>query len=295
MICWIRFIIFFIPPFICSCFSEIPQKRFPKAIIIGVKKAGTRALLEFLRLNPSIKAPGPEVHFFDRYFDKGFEWYRNQMPLTNSSDITLEKTPAYFISKTAPERVWKFDKNMRLLVVTRNPITRAISDYTQALSKRKKGSILPTFEKMVFSNETKGLPSRRKNNQLDRKYGVNSSWGAIRIGIYHRFVKRWLQFFPLEQFHFVDGERLIINPASEIRIVEHFLGVKPTVQSSNFVTDPIKGFPCVLRLDNTMHCLGKTKGRAHPQVREDVLKKLRAFYAPENEKFFKLINNRFHW
>ncbi|KHN76078.1 Heparan sulfate glucosamine 3-O-sulfotransferase 6 [Toxocara canis] len=52
------------------------QRRFPQAIIIGVKKAGTRALLEFLRLNPAIKAPGPEVHFFDRNFDKGFEWYR---------------------------------------------------------------------------------------------------------------------------------------------------------------------------------------------------------------------------
>ncbi|VDN04655.1 unnamed protein product [Thelazia callipaeda] len=52
------------------------RKHFPQAIIIGVKKAGTRALLEFLRLNPAIKAPGPEVHFFDKNFEKGFEWYR---------------------------------------------------------------------------------------------------------------------------------------------------------------------------------------------------------------------------
>ncbi|VDN92810.1 unnamed protein product [Brugia pahangi] len=56
--------------------AMIVQKRFPQAIIIGVKKAGTRALLEFLRLNPAIKAPGPEVHFFDKNFDKGFGWYR---------------------------------------------------------------------------------------------------------------------------------------------------------------------------------------------------------------------------
>lgn len=56
--------------------SAAVQKRFPQAIIIGVKKSGTRALLEFLRINPAIKAPGPEVHFFDRNFDKGFDWYR---------------------------------------------------------------------------------------------------------------------------------------------------------------------------------------------------------------------------
>lgn len=67
------------------------------------------------------------------------------------------------------------------------------------------------------------------------------------------------------------------------------------VRQSNFATDPIKGFPCVLRKDNTLHCLGKTKGRAHPHVRLDVIQKLEDFYRPQNEEFFKLINRRFHW
>ena len=51
-------------------------KKLPEAIIIGVKKAGTRALLEFLRIHPDVRAPGPEPHFFDRNYDKGLEWYR---------------------------------------------------------------------------------------------------------------------------------------------------------------------------------------------------------------------------
>ncbi|KIH60859.1 hypothetical protein ANCDUO_08878 [Ancylostoma duodenale] len=55
--------------------SDLPQKKFPSAIIVGVKKAGTRALLEFLRLNPNIRAPGPEVHFFDKNYHKGLDWY----------------------------------------------------------------------------------------------------------------------------------------------------------------------------------------------------------------------------
>ena len=52
------------------------QKRLPQALIIGVKKCGTRALLEFLRLHPDIRATGPETHFFDRFYDKGLDWYR---------------------------------------------------------------------------------------------------------------------------------------------------------------------------------------------------------------------------
>ncbi|KAH7950033.1 hypothetical protein HPB49_018835 [Dermacentor silvarum] len=52
------------------------EKRLPSALIIGVKKAGTRALLEFLRLHPDVRATGPETHFFDRHYNKGIEWYR---------------------------------------------------------------------------------------------------------------------------------------------------------------------------------------------------------------------------
>jgi len=56
--------------------GEIPVSRLPQAIIIGVKKGGTRALLEFLRIHPDVRAPGPEIHFFDRNYDKGLDWYR---------------------------------------------------------------------------------------------------------------------------------------------------------------------------------------------------------------------------
>lgn len=56
--------------------GESFEKRLPSAIIIGVKKGGTRALLEYLRLHPSVKAPGPEIHYFDRHFSYGLEWYR---------------------------------------------------------------------------------------------------------------------------------------------------------------------------------------------------------------------------
>lgn len=54
----------------------IPSRQLPTALIIGVKKGGTRALLEFLRLHPAIRAAGSEVHFFDHHYVKGFRWYR---------------------------------------------------------------------------------------------------------------------------------------------------------------------------------------------------------------------------
>ncbi|KAF4531951.1 hypothetical protein B566_EDAN006643 [Ephemera danica] len=52
------------------------HRKLPEALIIGVKKGGTRALLEFIRIHPDVRAAGTEMHFFDRLYFKGFEWYR---------------------------------------------------------------------------------------------------------------------------------------------------------------------------------------------------------------------------
>jgi amino acid transporter len=54
------------------------SKNLPQAIIIGVKKCGTRALLKFLSIHPAIAASSTEIHFFDspKNFQLGLDWYR---------------------------------------------------------------------------------------------------------------------------------------------------------------------------------------------------------------------------
>ncbi|GMT06786.1 hypothetical protein PENTCL1PPCAC_28960, partial [Pristionchus entomophagus] len=292
----IHLIILILPYLVCSAPIRSTQqpnreRKLPEAIIIGVKKAGTRALLEFLRLNPHIKAPGPEVHFFDRNFEKGLEWYRSQMPESEEGDLTIEKSPAYFISKTAPSRIKDINPKMKLIVVLRDPVTRAISDYTQASSKRRRLGQMPSFERMAVGN----CAPWSKANCSVKTQGVNSHWGAVRIGVYHKYLQRWLKEFPLAQFHFVDGQKLIDDPAEEVKKVEEFLGLKSVVTPSDFEVDSVKKFPCIKNPDGTHHCLGKTKGRPHPKVDEPVLKRLKRFYEPENDRLFSLIRQHFQW
>lgn len=61
---------------VVNCTSDYGVKKLPQAIIIGVKKGGTRALLEALRVHPDVRAVGNEPHFFDRNYEKGLDWYR---------------------------------------------------------------------------------------------------------------------------------------------------------------------------------------------------------------------------
>ncbi|XP_022906673.1 heparan sulfate glucosamine 3-O-sulfotransferase 3B1 [Onthophagus taurus] len=257
-----------------------PEQQLPSALIIGVKKGGTRALLEFIRIHPDVRAAGSEVHFFDKHYGKGFQWYRQKMPPTLEGQITIEKSPSYFITKEASHRVQHMNPSTKLLVVVRNPVTRAISDYTQAISKKPE---MKKFEDLVFVNGT--------NDQIDL------SWGPIKLGIYSRYLARWLKYFPLSQFLFVSGERLVLDPALELRRVQDFLGIKRVVTEKHFYFNSTKGFPCLFKSEGHSgpHCLGKTKGRNHPYVNPVVLQKLRDFYRPYNIRFYHMTGINFGW
>lgn len=93
--------------------GEQLTRHLPGVLIIGVKKSGTRALLEFIRLHPYVRSAGCEVHFFDRHYNRGLQWYRNHMPPTIDGQITMEKTPSYFITKEVPFRVHHMDPSIK--------------------------------------------------------------------------------------------------------------------------------------------------------------------------------------
>lgn len=123
---------------------------------------------------------------------------------------------------------------------------------------------------------------------------VNTKWGPLRIGLYCRHLHRWLQYFPLSQFLFISGERLISDPAYELQRVEEFLNLRPVIKESDFYLNTTKGFPCILRKARP-HCLGKTKGRNHPAIDPAALKRLRQFYRPFNRKFYEMTGMDFGW
>lgn len=204
--------------------------------------------------------------------------HRQQMPLTLSDQLTIEKTPSYFVMKDVPRRVYEMSPSVKLIVVVRDPVTRAISDYTQQLSKRP--NIQP-FERFVFVD--------------DQSKVINSSWAAIRIGIYAKHLRRWLDYFSLGQIHFVNGERLVTDPAGQLAKVESFLGLRPIIKPNNFYYNETKGFPCLRKSEESIQCLGKTKGRIHPTISEDVVERLRAFFRPFNERFYRMTGTDFGW
>lgn len=205
---------------------------------------------------------------------------RGLMPRTLDGQITLEKTPSYFVTREAPRRIASMSQQTKLIVVVRNPVTRAISDYTQTLSKKPD---IPTFEDLAFKNRSLGL--------------VDASWNAIRIGMYILHLENWLQYFRPSQMHFVSGERLITDPAGEMGRVQDFLGLKRIISEKHFYFNRTKGFPCLKKAESSSQprCLGKSKGRTHVQIQQEVIEQLRDFYRPFNVKFYETVGQDFKW
>ncbi|KAH3847607.1 heparan sulfate glucosamine 3-O-sulfotransferase 1-like [Dreissena polymorpha] len=261
-----------------------PAKRLPQAIIFGVRKAGTRALLEFLGLHPDIVVNVVEQHFFsnDVNYSKGLEYYREQMPASYEQQITIEKTPKYFIDIMAPERIYRMNHSVKLILILRDPVVRLFSDYAQLVAKNKENNITyPPLEEMV----------------LDENGEVNLDYKLVQVSVYYKHIIHWLEFFDLHQIHIVDGDKLIIDPYYEIYEAEKFLGVGHKIQRDIFFFNKTKGFYCVRQCTSSTSppCLGETKGRQHPPVDKKLVEKLRTFFEDKNEKFFQLIHRSFNW
>ena len=184
--------------------GDMYQRRFPNAIIIGVKKGGTSALRNILKCHPSIQIANNEVVYFSHedHYKLGMKWYIQHMPLSTKDQLTIEKSPQYFTSTITPKRLFNVSSDAKILLIVRNPLVRAVSDY-------------------YFQHR------RGNNRSFSGKIGVHGKMNVkvdeIKGSLYNIHYRNWLKWFPKEQILIVDGDNLKVNPIEELSCVEKFL------------------------------------------------------------------------
>ena len=259
-----------------SCFQNKPE-----VLMIGVPKCGTGSVRTFLNEHPNIamEMNSEGVQYFNLRYMRGSEWYRHRMPCSTRDQLTVENSPQYFISEEAPKRVFDYNPNMKMIVTVRNPIARLESEFTQMLIGR------PQF-----------LTGRSLHeNVIDPENGkINHKKTLVSKSIYIKHLKNWLEYFPVEQIHFVDGDELTQTPLKELGKIERFLKIKTFFTKQHFAYVERRGFFCLQRQQG-VECLEKGKGRHHPQINSKLMRKLKAFYAPYNEELFVTFGRKFNW
>jgi hypothetical protein len=125
----------------------------PNFVIIGAQKSATRWLRLNLGHHPEVHTTPAEVGFFngkDRY-RQGEEWYAAQFPDWAGEPLVGEATPGYMMHRHDPvkvaRRMERFNPDLRLMAVLRNPIDRTYSAFVHHM---KKGRIAPDADLLEY-------------------------------------------------------------------------------------------------------------------------------------------------
>ena len=255
-------------------------KRLPSAIIIGAKKCGTTALRHYLNEHPYVVGTRVEAHYFDdpRRVAVGIEIYRQLLPESLPFQLTIEGSPSYFITSKAPELIYAMNSSIKLILMVREPVQRAISDYAHSLHYKEDVSGL-SFEDEV----------------IDRLTGqVNASSLLISRSLYHLHLQRWFDVFPRDQILILGCEDFMSSPAAQMQKVETFIGVSHYLDDSKFMRHESQKFYC-LKLTGTDKCMPHMASPKHPNVNPEVVIQLKKYFKSHNEELFKLIDETFDW
>lgn len=108
----------------------------PTFIGIGAQRAGTTWAYNCLAEHPEVyMTQKKELHFFYVNYGRGLEWYEQQFAGAEAYRARGEITPDYLYHEEALRNIAKDVPGVKLFVVLRSPVDRAISQY--ALHKDK--------------------------------------------------------------------------------------------------------------------------------------------------------------
>lgn len=254
------------------------MRALPQFLVIGAQKCGTTALYAYLRWHPQISGPAwKEVSFFDRHYGRGEHWYRGQFPsrpwlrLTGGrSHLVGEASPSYVLHPLAPDRVRALLPTVRLVVLLRDPVDRALSHYHHSVALRR--------EALSFEEALDREPERTDGEHArlgDTSYFSQPWWDFTYLarGRYAEQLERWLAVFPRQQLLVLASEQLRRDPAAAYaRVLEH-LGADP---------HELPAYPPIFE-------------REYAPMAPDTRKRLERYFAPHNDRLYALVGEDLGW
>jgi hypothetical protein len=194
--------------------------RLPNFIYIGPDKAGSSWLHDVLIEHPQVfMTPAKDLYFFDRYYDKGVDWYAAHFEKATDEKIVGEVCQDYLFHPQAAERIEEVLDAPKFMVTLRDPVDRAFSSYLYML---KMGQQPGTFGEALRSRPEL-IEHGRYGAGLDRfadRFGTPSIYVAVFDDLGAdpvAFIANLLAWLELEPFELTDELLATRLPASKAR------------------------------------------------------------------------------
>jgi hypothetical protein len=202
------------------------NKNIPNFIVVGTAKAGTSFLLKYLRQHPDLFIPNSnELYFHSKLTDffgpfdeniklkqkRNFKEYLKNFEAGKNKKIIGEIATEYLYSyKNSIKSIKKnIGKNVKIVIILRNPVDRAFSHYKHCVSK---------FQEPLNFWESINSQSIRKKNKWRWIYQYTE------VSKYFEQVKAFKKNF--NDVHIIIYEKLDKKPKTTINCLYKFLGVQ---------------------------------------------------------------------
>lgn len=253
-----------------------PLRGLPSALIIGAQKSGTTSLFNYLVQHPDVRPPlGKEIHYFDFNYGRGVAWYRGRFPYSyqlRRGALTLDASPYYLAHPLVPQRAAQLLPKVKVLVLLRNPVDRALSHYQHEV---RAGRETLAFAEAIDreAERVQGEEARLRDDEEYYSYN-HHRFSYTRRGLYIEQLRRWAQHFPHSQLRVLQSERLFRDPLTTTTAVYEFLGLRD---------NPLARYKTFLQ------------GNYDRQMPPELRRRLVAYFEPYNRELFQWLGEEFDW
>jgi hypothetical protein len=216
-------------------------RALPDFLVIGAQRCGTSSLYTYLGRHPRvIPSLRKEVEYLSTRFGEGEGWYRAHFPLRArlaASNLrggrtqTFEATPDYLLDPRAPERAATLLPGAKIVVLVRDPVARA---YSQYMHNRRLGQEPLTFLEALDQEDSR-IEGELLRMSSDPDYDAKPlrRFGYVARGMYADQIKLWQAHYPAEQIQLIQTEAFFKDTSAIFGEILDFLGI-PRWQPSHF-------------------------------------------------------------
>ena len=187
------------------------------SIIAGMPRAATTFLYHTLPKHPSIFVPSrKETDYFSVNYYRHIDWYLGFFREMPASHVGFDISPIYFMDQHSPERILKFNPNIKVSLIIRNPVEWILSFYKRFQAQ--------TYKHLDFKLLLNGYTYKKDGKTLKLNF-KNSS------------IKK-----TILKYADVFGDNLLLcdfglfdeNPLPILKAIETFVGIPSFFNKNNF-------------------------------------------------------------
>ena len=235
--------------------------RLPRFLGLGVQKGGTTSLQRLLEQHSNVFLPrAKELHYFSLHYAKGDAWYRAHFDEAGAKQLCGEITPYYVFHPEVHKRVAQLLPKAKLIVLLRDPVDRALSQYFHSkrlgLEPLDLGKALEVEESRVSgANEVLIHPDGRHQSHQEHSYLSRSR--------YEKQLPAWQKLYPPEQLLVLRSEDMFEHPTLVWEKVLQFLDLAMVPLPAIIAANPGRG----------------EAAKVVPELRSDLRKQLQPTYS----------------